>query len=204
MRALILTLLIAFFWIPLARAADTPIDVYIGSPKLEKSLETDFWYLTNSGELQDLIGSAKDVNAKNPALASCLAAAAKQEGQTRIVGNLDPGRGSIDIAKLVCEPIKSQKDCPRKILGQKTVTGVYMGTVCGDFCYLSLHLGGGKDFSPFADPDEVEKLFGEQPGKRVSVTVDVAQGWMPENIEIPEGPGFCVIAEEFKSGEVLN
>lgn len=97
-------------------------------------------------------------------------------------------------------------DCPRKVLETKTIEGIYQGADCGDSCYVFLKLDNGEDFSAYADPDEVEKIFGTTPGKRVSVTYSVEQTWYYDNVEEtnPNGPGQCGKGDFFKSGKVLK
>lgn len=189
-----------------SRADDGSFGLYIGKPELNQNEAGNYWVLKGpSDSVNYFIGTDKNIKAKNQALSACLANAAKSEFENvRITGNLDPEKGPIDVAALKCEfPVKKD-DCPKKVLGKRTVTGYYTGTECGDFCYLYLITSCGQLFDPYADPDEVEALFGKEPGKRVSVTVEVGQEWMPESLENPDGPGFCQTYELFKSGKILD
>lgn len=66
--------------------------------------------------------------------------------------------------------------CKEKVLDMFTVEGVYLGIECGDFCYASLKLDDGKEYSFACGEDDANKNFGKI-GNRVCVNIKVQQFW---------------------------
>lgn len=182
--------------------------VYIGTPTVDREAGMQFWMLTLPGEEKELLGAPYEFQEKNSTAASCIEKAIEKEQQIRISGTWikEDGEEYLDITTAICQPIRSSADCPDKVIATRTIEGIYKGVECGDSCYLGLKLGKDKTILMYADEDEVAKLFGEKPGKKVSVTYTLEQMWMKENIEDerPDAPGWCQIAEVFKTGKILG
>lgn len=83
----------------------------------------------------------------------------------------------------------------KKVLDMFTVEGVYLGIECGDFCYASLKLDDGKEYSFACGEDDANKNFGKI-GNRVCVNIKVQQFWN-------EYANDCSRLDCFSSGKVL-
>jgi len=90
----------------------------------------------------------------------------------------------------------TQSTCPDKVLHKGTVEGVFKGNECEDFCWSTITLDNGEDFSFLMPEHLVEKSFGKGTGQRVFVTYEVKQFWN-------ELGGECSRLEVFVSGKVL-
>lgn len=179
-----------------ACAAGNAAKEYIGYPASYTVRGSENHILTDSDGSPTVRLQMYDIDEK---VAQCIQSALGKQ-QVRVTGDHTDGEL---LKPLSCEPIKSVKDCPQKKMGSKSVTGIYKGTDCGDNCYIFLQLPDGKTYDAYADPDEVEKLFGPKPGKRVLINVNIEQFWMPEGDDI-NGPGFCMVGDTFAGGKVLE
>lgn len=183
---------------------------YVGKAEATREAGMVFWRLVNqAGEEVELLGAPYEFEEKNKKASACIENAVENDKQIRITGiwKKDGNVMLLDAATAICQPINSAKDCPDKVVGTKTLTGVYNGVECGDFCYILLKISDNKDFSGYADEDEVEKLFGNKQGKKVSATFEMRQMWTneggPED-DRPDAPGWCSVEPVFKTGKVIS
>ncbi len=164
------------------------------------------WVLTVNDRPLLNIGHVSTVE-KNRQLESCL----RENFQNNRIAKFNAvfTRGEyyseLDQASLTCQTIDKAKDCPETLIRTETVQGIYQGVVCGDFCHLSFKLDNGFEDSILANEEKVEKLFGTEPGKRVSITYEVKMDWMPDSMEGDNlEPGTCTYDEIFTTGKVLS
>ena len=90
----------------------------------------------------------------------------------------------------------SKSMCPDKVLGKETVTGVYQGTECGDFCYSTIRLGNGEELTFLCGEDNAVQFFGQQ-GSHVRASLELLQFWNELGNE-------CTRQYVCKEGEVIN
>lgn len=169
---------------------------YIGIPAAYNILELDHYILAETDGTPVVYLNINEADAK---VGACLKNA-KSKQQVRVIIAQTPDG---TVKPVSCKPIKNSKDCPRKKVGMKTMDGIYQGTDCGDYCYVLLKLTDGREYSAYADSDEVEKLLGTKKGKFVQINVNVEQFWMPDGDDF-DGPGFCVVGETFVNGKVID
>ena len=100
------------------------------------------------------------------------------------------------LAAPALSPASSRSMCKEKVLGTETVEGVYSGTICGDFCYSTIKLKNGEEFTFLCGEEEAERYFGA-PGSQVSVTVELQQFWN-------EFGNLCAREQVCRSGRVLQ
>ena len=187
-----------------AISSDAAQRVYYGYPAQKAAQDGEVWILSQEGLETARLGSLNG----NKKVIECLQEASGLDKLIRFSGNWQNKEygEELDPASARCFQIEKKADCPKKILRTVTVDAINMGVVCGDFCHLGLLPEyGGDEFSIFADEEEIEKLFGSKPGKKVRVTYVVEMDWMPDNFENPDsGDGICGISAYFKSGKVLG
>lgn len=201
-------LIAALFACQPACADDSEWREYLGTPELEKINGVEIWTLAQGAGDRVKIATPQALAKLNPRTGECLKQAAANNQSARLAGILNgSGKDAIhDIQTLVCAPVRNQAECPRHIIATKTIEGIYQGVICGDSCYLTLKLANGEDFSTYADEEEVVKLFGEEPGKKVSITYNIVELWNPESFssDDPYQHGVCSREESFVSGKILN
>lgn len=178
--------------------------IYYGYPSQKAAQDGAVWILSQDGLETAMLGSL-DGNKK---ALECLKEASGLNKLIKFSGDwqkMEYGE-ELNPASARCSQIAKRAECPKKILRTVTVDAINMGVVCGDFCHLGLLPEyGGDEFSVLADEEEIEKLFGARPGKKVRVTYAVEMDWMPDNFENPDSDdGLCGISSYFKSGKVLG
>lgn len=169
--------------------------VFLGA--VEKMPGKNTGYIIREGDVQYKLPAAKLKDFKT--LSSTLAKLTGSEDLgARFSGTwLQNGNTrDLDPANLKVEIIRGEKDCPEKIFSSHNITGTFMGTDCGDFCYTTVKDKNGKDFTMYGDTEEV---FGTKPGIKVSIEYETAQAWLDTG-----DWGTCVIADFFKSGKKLK
>lgn len=180
--------------------------VLYGVPRLQSSANGPVWILEQEGTHAATLGAQSRLE-KNQGLGKCLKEAAEIDRMVKFSGSWEQGEylPELNPATAKCSQILKRSDCPQKVLFTVTVDAVNLGVECGDFCHFSLEPEHGQEISMYADEEEIEKLFGPKPGKKVRVTYDVETGWMPESLENPDDEnGFCYIYSIFKSGKLLG
>lgn len=180
--------------------------VLYGVPYLKSSADGPVWILEQEGTRAASLGPKSRLE-KNQKALKCLEEAAEASRMVKFSGSWEQGEylPELNAASARCSQILKRSDCPQKVLFTVTIDAVNLGVECGDFCYLGLEPEHGDAISMYADEEEIEKLFGQKPGKKVRVTYDVETGWMPESLENPDDPnGFCYIYSIFKSGKLLG
>ena len=90
----------------------------------------------------------------------------------------------------------SESLCPYMILGSGSAEGTYVGNDCGDFCWSTIQLDNGDQFTFMCADDEAEKIFGS-PGNRVAVDFEVEQFW-------EEISSHCMRPNVIKSGRIIS
>ena len=70
----------------------------------------------------------------------------------------------------------SKSMCHDKVLGTESVEGVYIGTVCEDFCYSTIRLRNGEDLTFLCGEDNAAKSFGQKEAN-VKASLELQQFW---------------------------
>lgn len=86
--------------------------------------------------------------------------------------------------------------CPDKVLGKDTITGVYQGAGCEDFCCSTIRLDNGEGLTFLCGEDNAVQFFGQQ-GPHVRASLELLQFWNELGNE-------CTRQYVCKEGEVVN
>ena len=181
---------------------------FIGTPTRDREAGMVFYKLLNRSDKEIALLGAPYEYEKNQKTGDCIENAIDNQQQIFFTG-IWKKEGNVDLldaSTATCKPIIKSADCPEKVLSENIVEGVYGGVECGDLCFISLKLKNKKEFSVLAEQDDVEKLFGSQTGKKVSVTYTTEIKWMDDGVEDPKTglSGWCDIVSVFKTCKVLG
>ena len=195
----VLLLLLCGFWFFASAGSAYDFEnnqfVFVGNVTRQDS-QTGGYVINDSGQDYTL-SSAQLKDFKN--LDSILAKAVKSEDKSvRFSGvwTMVNDKKELDPANLKAEIINDAKDCPEKTFSRHTITGTFLGTDCGDFCYTTVKDNDGKEITMYGDTEEI---FGTKPGIRVTVDYEVAQAWLDTG-----DWGMCVVSEFFVSGKEVK
>lgn len=92
---------------------------------------------------------------------------------------------------------KIKKNCPEDLLSAGSIKGIYLGTLCVDYCYSTIKLGSGKEISIMCEDDEADAYFGEGNGQEVEINYDIVQFWNQYEEK-------CQLTTVCKSGKALT
>lgn len=164
--------------------------VFIGSVTEEKGD-----YVIREGEREYRLSIAQ-LKGTNPG--SILANLVKNDKSGRFSGSWigSGAKRELNPASLKIEVINGEADCPEKIFSTNSITGTFMGTDCGDFCYTTIRDKNGRELTMYGDTEEI---FGSKEGVKVSAEYQTAQTWLDTG-----DWGMCVIGDFFKSGKRIK
>jgi hypothetical protein len=91
----------------------------------------------------------------------------------------------------------NQIDCPEDLLSTGSIKGIYLGTLCVDYCYSTIKLSSEKEISVMCEDDEADAYFGEGTGQQVEINYDIVQFWNQYEQK-------CQLASVCKSGKALS
>lgn len=194
---------------PAAQAQSEQKREYVGRAESVREAGMIFWRLVNHADEEiELLGAPYEFQDGNKKAADCIELSIEKDKQIRITGVWKRDRDAwlLDASTAVCVPVNSPKDCPDKVMGTITRTGINAGVECGEDCFITLQLANGKEFSAYAEVDVAQKLFGMETGNKVSAEFEMRQMWK-EDDGIDDGrpdEGWCEISPVLKAGKVLT